>query len=87
MAAEGRAQLEELVSVAAGIMLGADGQGDHGPARAQTAHGQRAQAGTDARVWSGARVKKETSHHRRAPSFRWLQSCAGQFYAMALDPR
>ena len=30
MAAEGRALLEELVSVAAGIMLGAQGQGDHG---------------------------------------------------------
>ena len=60
MAAEGRALLEELVSVAAGIMLGAQGQGDHGPARAQTAHAQRAQAGTNARAWSGARVKKET---------------------------
>ena len=68
MAADGRALLEELVSVAAGIMLGAQGQGEHGPARAQTAHAQRAQAGTNARAWSGAPVKKEAKPHRRRAS-------------------
>ena len=73
------------MSLAAGIMARAIGQRDHGPAHAQAAHAQRTQTGTNARVPSGAPVKKETMHHRRRASLQGWHGHFGQFYAPALD--
>ena len=57
MPAEGRAEPETEMSLAAGITIRAAGYREHGPARVQAAHAQHAQAGSDERALRGAPVK------------------------------
>ena len=68
IATEFRVEPETEMSLAAGITIRAAEYREHGPARVQAAHAQRAQAGTDARAPSGAPVKKEVKRDRRCAS-------------------
>ena len=61
MLAEGRVQPKTEILVAAGTMLRVAGHREDGPARAEAAHAQYAQAGADTRACSGAPLPLETA--------------------------